>query len=287
MWSNLFILHSNKQNRFEEHHIDDTLFHFKTCLRSIYIGDKRISKISPLDEYELILGYKAYKLILEIVCGMHSKLFGETEIMSQFKVQLDDKNLFETPFGSYLKKLKNHIMEDAKIIRSKYLQNRGEQSYGGLARKYTKDINSVTILGTGQLALKILPWVSNKKVTVIGRDRNKLDSILEKFKVKKILTFEQIRNYTDEAFIIVAPIFFEIENYNTTSLILDFRDKTFDEKYPNFIRYVSLEDMFLQLSKLQNENNKLKKRILEEMDSIIYSRRMKLQMSVNCWEDMF
>ena len=191
MWSNLFVLHCSNKDRFENHSLKDkNLFHWKTCMRSIYIGDKRLCDVDILS-YEKFYAYTAYQFLLEAVCGFHSDLFGETEVMHQFKIRFDDKNLSDTPFDFYLKKLKNYILEDVKFIRSKYLQNRGEQSYGGLVRKYTQNIKDITLIGTGQLAEKILPWIAKEKITqLVGRNQERLNLLARKYQIQQIKKLE-------------------------------------------------------------------------------------------------
>ena len=186
MWSNLLILHSNDKNRDRESF--SGLVHWKTCMRTLYIGDVRIFDISLTQfskHYQTYVGYEAYKLLLEIVSGIRSRLLGETEILAQFKEVLKNESLPQNSLGDYLKKLRDQIIEDSRKIRSGHLRFLGDQSYGGLANRYLKSSEEVVLIGTGNLAIKVLPWLlgKNRKVTVVGRNPEKLQEIANKYPV--------------------------------------------------------------------------------------------------------
>ena len=82
----------------------------------------------------------------------------------------------------------------------------GDQSYGGLANRYLKSTKEVVLFGTGNLAVKVLPWLleKNRKVTVIGRNLEKLKEIASKYPVQ-IQTLDAFVP-KDEAIVIAAPI---------------------------------------------------------------------------------
>lgn len=54
-------------------------------------------------------------------------------------------------------------MAEVKKVRTEHIVGLGSQSYGSLLRRNTKDLDSATICGSGQLALEILPWLAHKK----------------------------------------------------------------------------------------------------------------------------
>jgi glutamyl-tRNA reductase len=99
---------------------------------------------------------EAYGFLLEVICGLHSRVFGETEVLGQFKTFCREK-LSSSPWAQWL-------LEDAKLIRSKYLKDIGSHSYGSVVRRWCADRSAITILGTGQLSKKIQPWLPGARV---------------------------------------------------------------------------------------------------------------------------
>jgi glutamyl-tRNA reductase len=69
-------------------------------------------------------------------------------------------------------------MVDAKVVRQRHLEGLGSQSYGGLVRPYLKGISSVALIGGGQLASEIIPWVIRKaELTVFCRDMRRAEAL--------------------------------------------------------------------------------------------------------------
>jgi glutamyl-tRNA reductase len=63
------------------------------------------------------------------------------------------------------------LLVDAKRVRSRHLEGLGSQSYGGMVRQHLKGVPSVIVLGAGQLAEEILPWIVGKTdVNVCARN---------------------------------------------------------------------------------------------------------------------
>jgi len=132
---------------------------WRTCLRQILIGPAAV-----LDDVELhpedhvYRGDEAFRFCLEIVCGLHSPLVGETEVFGQFKnairawLEGDD-------FRSELRRFFQAVIEDAKKVRAAHLAGIGGQSYGSLLRKELSGVSEVHVIGAGHLAEEILPWI--------------------------------------------------------------------------------------------------------------------------------
>ena len=108
-----------------------------------------------------MLDMKPYKLLLEIG-GIRSRLLGETEILAQFKEIMRNEALPKHSLGDYLKNSVTKIIEDSRKSEG-HLRFLGDQSYGGLANRYLKSTKEVVLFGTGNLAVKVLPWLLEKK----------------------------------------------------------------------------------------------------------------------------
>lgn len=137
-----------------------------TCLRSLAFGRHPMELgLSPTDEIYSHLN--AYKFLLEIVCGLHSPILGETEVFGQFK-NFAQEWAKQSPDRA---PLIQRVLSDAKLLRSKYLSHLGTQSYGSWLKRNLKG-GSVHILGGGQLVQEILPHIEKRagKVFLHVRD---------------------------------------------------------------------------------------------------------------------
>lgn len=289
MWSNLLILHSNDKNRDRESF--SGLLHWKTCMRTLYIGDVRIFDISQAQisrHYDAYVGYEAYKLLLEIVSGIRSRLLGETEILAQFKEILKNESLPKHSLGDYLKKLRDQIIEDSRKIRSGHLRFLGDQSYGGLANRYLKNTKEVVLFGTGNLAVKVLPWLleKNRKVTVIGRNLEKLKEIAVKYPVQ-IKTLDAFTP-NDEAIVIAAPISLKeiIPSIKENTMVVDFREDDKGDNFGNSLNYISFESMLNSLKAQEERNNELRKTLEVVVSELATERENESQNFIYGWEDI-
>ena len=289
MWSNLLILHSNDKNRDRESF--SGLVHWKTCMRTLYIGDVRIFDISLTQfskHYQTYVGYEAYKLLLEIVSGIRSRLLGETEILAQFKEVLKNESLPQNSLGDYLKKLRDQIIEDSRKIRSGHLRFLGDQSYGGLANRYLKSSEEVVLIGTGNLAIKVLPWLlgKNRKVTVVGRNPEKLQEIANKYPVdtESLDTFIP----TTQAVVIAAPISVQymIPSLRKDTIVVDFREDDKKDQFPNSLGYISFETMLNSLKAQEERNKELRKKLEVVVSELAEERENESQNFIYGWEDI-
>jgi len=289
MWSNLLILHSNDKNRDKESF--SGLVHWKTCMRTLYIGDVRIFDISLTQfsqHYQAYVGYEAYKLLLEIVSGIRSRLLGETEILAQFKEVLKNESLPQNSLGDYLKKLRDQIIEDSRKIRSGHLRFLGDQSYGGLANRYLKSSEEVVLIGTGNLAIKVLPWLlgKNRKVTVVGRNPEKLQEIANKYPVE----IESLDTFipTTQAVVIAAPISVQqmIPSLRKDTIVVDFREDDKKDQFPNSLGYISFETMLNSLKAQEERNKELRKKLEVVVSDLAEERENESQNFIYGWEDI-
>ena len=141
------------------------LFSVETCLRFVALSRELPANFhTGMEIYE---GEAAYQFMLEIACGLHSKIQGESEIFGQIK-----KAWQEYADKKPLNTLMQHLFADTKRVRTEHLHGIGGQSYAGATQKLLglKKDHSVLIIGAGQfgamLATKLVP---NASVTLMNR----------------------------------------------------------------------------------------------------------------------
>jgi len=144
---------------------------WRTCLRRILFLNKpeNASLIAAAERegvltspVEIYRGEESYGFLLEVICGLNSPLVGETAVLGQFREFVAQAKLPNTSWGNFLRQLISNLLVDAKRVRHEHLQGLGSQSYGSLVRQHLQDVPSVALLGGGQLAREILPWLIGK-----------------------------------------------------------------------------------------------------------------------------
>jgi hypothetical protein len=163
MTHDLVLIHRNGSERLVFAADSGDWFSFATCLRHIVIGDAdklEVTREFLNGEDSVLFGEAAYRFLLQVICGLHSPLVGETEVYGQFKQAVATFPLPTTPVGKQLERLFQSLLADAKKIREAHLQDLGSQSYGSLLRRELKGLSRIRILGAGHLVQEILPWLS-------------------------------------------------------------------------------------------------------------------------------
>lgn len=289
MWSNLLVLHSEDKGRDSESF--EGLHFWKTCMRSLYVGDIRIFDVNYAKHsrhYKIYIGYDAYKVLLEIISGIRSRLLGETEVLAQFKEIFKNEALPKNALGDYLMKLRDQLIEDSRKIRSKYLRHLGDQSYGGLAHRYLKNTSEVTMIGSGQLAEKVLPWLleNNRKVKVTARNIEKLNEFSGKHKV----VTEHLQEFSPagEAIVIAAPISISeiIPSIDRNAIIVDFRENDCQDNFSSHPNYISFAAMLNALKEQESRTQALRKTLQVVVAEIAQEREQESQNFIYCWEDV-
>lgn len=141
---------------------------FETCMRKVSLlpwGEN----LPERPGYELIAGPDAYVFLLEVLSGLKSPVFGETEVFSQFKTFWEDiqkkdpvKSAFFAPWAKFL-------FEDVKRIRSEFFRDSTTQTWGGVVRKSLRPFDQVWILGNGELAVSVAGSLKSSDVTYWAR----------------------------------------------------------------------------------------------------------------------
>lgn len=281
-------------------------FRWDTCLRTVAIFPDQLLDQPPdfpapidVSTAELLSGEAAYEKLLELICGLHSPMVGETEVFGQFKeavqkFQSENGSGLRSAFHQAFQAWANGLLEDAKKIRRKHLQDLGSQSYGSLVRRELRELGSsaIDVLGAGRLVADILPWISKKtdrvsnQLTVHCRDLSKAQKTLSGFIAPgSSFLLENLhdpkkapQSEVPSVLLIAAPMSaFEIrawmkERNRSFDLILDLRG----ESRQDFLavaseagRYVSLEEFFRAI----NDTKKVATRRREAALSEVRSRR--------------
>ncbi|TGL86033.1 glutamyl-tRNA reductase [Leptospira congkakensis] len=288
MWSNLILLHST--DLISKPLDGESLEVWQTCQRSIAFSDRRIFPIEESERfykgYEVFHGYEAYRFLLEVVSGLRSKLFGESEIQAQFRDRFREDKVNDSTFALSLLRLRDQILEHTKQIRSRYLTGIGRQTYGSVADSYLQSHKSVTLLGTGKLATSILPYLvsKGKEVRLVGRNQDKMAELQKGF---SIATFHwedyQPRN---EAIVIASSFLpFNWESMiESSSLILDFRETANLET--NYKNYIPLSKILSDLQETDEQIQSVKMDLQYFLTELTREREEEQIHIMNGWEDL-
>ena len=243
---------------------------WQTCLRRVSLLHKSTSaSLLPAvqETSEVFEGKDAYNFLLEVVCGLRSPLIGETAVMGQFREFCAHAKFPASEWGWFLRRLTSDILVDAKRVRYRHLEGLGSQSYGGMVRQHLKNIPSVFVLGAGQLAQEILPWLLGKTdVTVFYRNAMRAECLLKDYPQLRLAQFTGAAHAEkrDSAIVIAAPLSAsEIENWvglQSTPFVkaLDLRGEAESDPFQPAFPILRLSEMFAEL---KNERPKVAARL--------------------------
>jgi glutamyl-tRNA reductase len=116
--------------------VASSAFILKTCQRTILVSyeEIKIINLNDCDSYEVKKGKASYLFLLEVICGLKSKLLGENEIVSQFKSAY--KEFIKTEnLNTQLLLIIEKLFKDTKEIRTKYLIGLGQKTYASITRR--------------------------------------------------------------------------------------------------------------------------------------------------------
>lgn len=134
----------------------ETIAQFSTCLRTLFFDVQEIPELGAAT----FSGREAYQFLIQVLCGLESPVFGETEVFGQFKNQMES-------FPSQHRALVQTLLTDVKTIRTKHLKGLGGSSYGSLAREYFGKSKFLLLIGAGHLAQEIYPWLAKSGQNIV------------------------------------------------------------------------------------------------------------------------
>jgi glutamyl-tRNA reductase len=272
---------------------------WQTCLRRIVLLHKSESAalISTLPEAaEIYAAQAAYNFLLEVICGLRSPLVAETAVMGQFKEFCATTRFPMNEWGAFLRRLTSDLLVDAKRVRSRHLEGLGSQSYGGMVRQHLKGVPSVVVLGAGQLAEEILPWIVGKAdVTVCARNIEHAKALVEQFEeihLAKFVINKSIQEKRQTAVVIAAPIkAVDAESWMRAQIIplvkvIDLRGEAESDPIHSSLPVIRLSEMF---AALRSERPKLIARVAAARDEITHAAQRLIeqaQFRPFGWEDL-
>jgi glutamyl-tRNA reductase len=249
---------------------------WETCLRSIsFSAQPHPAHVSD----EIFSNQFAYQFLLEVICGLHSPVVGETEVFGQFK-NFTKIWLEQQPGRTALVQ---RLFSEAKEIRSQYLRNLGTQSYGSwLKRKVTCE--RIHILGAGSLVKDVAPYLLKMadSVTVHARTPEKVN--IGGVKVSPLAA----QAFDGGCLIVAAPLkAAEIHQWliSTPQEVFDLRDTSSSDPLNHNNRHV-LNDVFGEIERTKA----LLQPVVETVKSDILARSERVAQQVHVrpqgWDDI-
>jgi glutamyl-tRNA reductase len=133
---------------------------WRTCLREVAFADD-LGDDSALSGPRFVEG-DAYRLLLEILCGLRSPMVGETQVMGQFKTFLSALDREH----AWINRVGQRLLTDAREVRTRHLQGLGSRSYGSAIRRHLTGCEQAVLIGTGKLAQEVLPFLAGTAIHV-------------------------------------------------------------------------------------------------------------------------
>jgi glutamyl-tRNA reductase len=154
----------------------------RTCQRTLIVArnSNGAHSLSGLPSaYLYYEGAQAYRYLLEIICGLQSKVLAENEVVGQFK-EAYQEYLKSEKRDKVLMTILEKLFQDTKKIRTEYLREITGQSYAAITRKIliTKLPQNtprprVIIYGSGMLAVGLIKQLAKRfHVTLCARNND-------------------------------------------------------------------------------------------------------------------
>ncbi|MET0279622.1 MAG: hypothetical protein ABW278_00665 [Steroidobacteraceae bacterium] len=164
-----------------------------TCLREVRIAVMEVGRqpstlAAHAADYERYTGAEAYRFLLQLACGLESEIAGETEILGQIKQSWRDYELARPDEARELRPWIQRLLQDTKEIRSEYVVSLGSATYGSLVRRLLGgQVRGPTLLlGAGQLAETILPFLDTGEVLVWNRSAERAAAMLARQRAAQV-----------------------------------------------------------------------------------------------------
>lgn len=295
MFQELVVVHRKQAHSFN---CDGQWLLWQTCLRKVAFGpNTSLSSIELLPGDEVLRGDDAYRLCLELICGLHSPLVGETEVLGQFKNAVESWSLPETPFGLEMRRFIRFAFEDSKKIRSLHLGDLGSQSYGSLLRRELKGVRQINVIGGGHLTGEILPWISKDGISVEVHVRNpeRATEIVAKAsgRAKVVKLNESAPTNLSGALVVAAPVSSEwLAGWLKTNsigftTIVDLRgESVVDPLSDAHGPVLNLQQVMARISSNQEFIERKKQQALETVSEVLAIRVRAIEYRPFGWDDV-
>ncbi len=295
----LTLLHRTGSERFDASILEalSAHFSFETCMRHVLlIPSEELELIAHRlrDSDEVYNGEAAYRFLLEVICGLHSPLVGETEVYGQLKNKVAEYQFSVAPWSAGLQRVFRSLFQDAKLIREKHLKDLGSQSYGSVLRREVKGAKRVHLLGAGHLVQEILPWLAKDgtEVHVHCREPEKARAVLP-MKVQLHGIGETGAIGKDDVLVIAAPVTAAWiaswlgASHSGLRLLADLRsDSHVDRIGGDFGRTLELGEMLSRISANQSSLQQRKAAALAQALELSSERSRHTEYRPFGWEDV-
>lgn len=257
---------------------EDQKVQFKTCLREInfisltYLSDEQKQKLYSFAQLNLGDHYYADQgltFLIELLCGLKSRIVGETEIFGQFK-KFYDALTSEQKIKFLPQSTMKFILESVKSLRDSHIKYWGAHSYGSLIRKLIKNYQHVDVIGFGHLAQEIEPWLQGKQVEFYVRNPEKAKAEALEKSLNVLIKDSLSEQLKSDVVILAAPTSseFVLPRIQQAKLVIDCRAIGEQTQSVNGLcqaEVIELKDLFYSL---ENEQQKLTEKIKDVQNLI-------------------
>ena len=221
---------------------------WRTCLREVAFTDE-IDTPQPADGARQLADGDAYRLLLEILCGLQSPMLGETQVMGQFKAFLASLGRDH----AWLNRVGQRLLADARDVRTQQLQGLGSRSYGSAVRRHLAGCSHTVIIGTGKLAQEVIPFLldDDRSVDHWGRREEAAAPGVAYRTLDQIDDRPLVTERT--ALIIAAPVASDVvehvaRRYPSLHCVIDLRAELGNGPLALAAPVVTLQDLFAQMN---------------------------------------
>jgi glutamyl-tRNA reductase len=228
---------------------------WRTCLREVIFLDESHASFAATAAGQHLTEGHAYRLLLEILCGLQSPMTGETQVLGQFKSFLASLGK-DQPM---LSRLGQRLLTDARDVRTRHLQGLGSRSYGSAVRRDLAGCSQAVVIGTGKLTAEVLPFLADAGRAVDQWGRAESADRHEGVRYCPLATIDSVdTSELPTALIIAAPVPADVvervaAKYVGLLRVIDLRADvgsrplTFDAH----VEVISLQDLFARMHTAQ------------------------------------
>ncbi len=290
MLKQLILVHSSGAGELDAPH----WLEVKTCLRSFWVGFRGwdLPHLPAGKEWQVLEGKDAYQKLVEISCGLHSPVLGETEVFGQIRKACSAYMHPDPEWQQIFQKVVQKLYADVKLVRRRHLTSLGAKSYGSYSRKFFKDSRTVRIFGAGQLALEILPWLAKSTEQVFIHSRRSHLEITQSLPSNVILQgYDQMEGPREGGLLVAAPLsgdeLKELLGKHSLRVdrILDLREESAQDPIclPS-VRQETLADVFRSFEKNKADSQVVKERALKEVSECLKARMAEPSFRPKGWD---
>lgn len=169
-------------------------FYLETCQRKLTVCTEEQLRAHTGGFYprvSLLSGVAAYSFLVRVAAGLESQVVGETDVFGQLKEAWQKQSAC---LSKEIQSIFPNVFQDAKEIRSSYLEHLGGVNYGTLVRKYLAirqpelspaRSNGITLLvGAGSLAVSVAPFLTGREIWISNRSLEKAELLATDLRAK-------------------------------------------------------------------------------------------------------